>query len=458
MPRLHACLIMFQSLEEYKMEKTFNTLCDSIFSRLGAGEDLVLSLNGENSQFVRFNNASVRQTGLVDDADLGLKFISNGRTCNGGFTISGDGDLDLKRGLDEIERMRSESKEIPEDPFLVMPTDSGSSREIKKADGLPFEDAVDAILPAMEGTDFVGILANGKMYRGSANNLGQKHWFETESFCLDYSLVTPEHQMVKGCYAGSDWIQNEYENYVSQSRKKLSLMEKKPMKIDTGEYRTWFEAAAVADFLGMFSWNGISEASLRQGCSGFGRMRNEDIRLSPKFSIVEDFSPGFCPKFNSNGEVSPESIPLIENGALKNTLVSSRSAKEYGVASNFAEGGEYLRSPRMAPGNINQDNVTKQLDKGLYLSNIHYLNWSDNAGGRITGLTRYACFWVEGGEIVAPIETMRFDDSFYRFFGEQLLDVEDKLTVVPEVSTYGQRSLGATTCPGILVDSFALTL
>ena len=115
------------------MEKTFNTLCDSLFSRLGAGEDLVLSLNGENSQFVRFNNASVRQTGLVDDADLGLKFISNGRTCNGGFTISGDGDLDLKRGLDEIERMRSESKEIPEDPFLVMPTDSGSSREIKKA-------------------------------------------------------------------------------------------------------------------------------------------------------------------------------------------------------------------------------------------------------------------------------------------------------------------------------------
>ena len=101
----------------------------------------------------------------------------------------------------------------------------------------------------------------------------------------------------------------------------------------------------------MFSWNGISEASLRQGCSGFGRMRNEDVRLSNKFSIIEDFSPGFCPKFNSNGEVSPNSITLIQNGTLKNTLVSSRSAKEYGVESNFAEGGEYLRSPRMEPGN-----------------------------------------------------------------------------------------------------------
>ena len=440
------------------MEKIFNTLGQSLFSQLNDGEDLILSFYGENSQFVRFNNASVRQTGLVDDADVGLKFIANGRTCSGGFTVSGNFDTDIMRGHAEIDRMRSESNQIPEDPFLVMPENSGSSHEIKNANGLAFDDAVDAILPAVSGVDFVGILANGKMYRGSANNLGQKHWFETESFCLDYSLVTPEHQMVKGCYAGSDWNQNDYESYVKRSRDKLTLMERKPVKIDTGEYRTWFEAAAVADFLGMFSWNGISEASLRQGCSGFGRMRHDDVRLSTKFSVVEDFSPGFCPKFNSNGEISPDSISLIENGSLKNTLVSSRSAKEYGVESNFAEGGEHLRSPRMEPGGLNHNEVTNNIDKGLFLSNIHYLNWSDNAGGRITGLTRYACFWVEGGEIVAPIETMRFDDSFYRFFGDELVEVEDKLTVVPEVHTYGQRSLGATTCPGILVDSFALTL
>ena len=197
---------------------------------------------------------------------------------------------------------------------------------------------------------------------------------------------------------------------------------------------------------------------LRQGCSGFGKMRYDDVRLSPKFSIYEDFSQGLCPQFNSDGEISSLEIPLIENGMLKNTLVSSRSGKEYGVKTNFAEGGEYLRSPKMKRGELNHKNVLKSIDKGLYLSNIHYLNWSDVSGGRITGLTRYACFWVEGGEIIAPIKTMRFDDSFYRFFGDQLLEVEDKLTLNPEVGTYGGRSMGATTCPGILVDSFRLTL
>jgi predicted Zn-dependent protease len=440
------------------MEQIFNKISESLFTEIQNGENLILSFSGENSQFIRFNKAAVRQTGLVDDADLGLKFIANNRTVRGGFTVSGNFDVDIARGKSEIKRMRLEAQEIPEDPFVVLPENSGSSHEIKSANGLQFEHAVDAILPAMDGMDFVGIWANGKMFRGNANNLGQKHWFETESFSLDYSLVTPEHQMVKGSFAGSDWNQNDYESYVKRSRNKLTLMEKKPIKIEKGNYRTWFESAAVSDFLGMFSWNGISEASLRQGCSGFGRMRHDDVRLSPKFSVLEDFSPGFCPKFNSNGEVSNDQLTLIDSGELKNTLVSSRSAKEYGVDSNYAEAGEYMRSPKMVSGELSQNDVVTKIGTGLYLSNIHYLNWSDNAGGRITGLTRYACFWVENGEIIAPIETMRFDDSFYNFFGDNLVDVEDKSSVNPEVETYGGRGLGATTCPGILVNDFALTL
>ena len=268
------------------MEQIFNQLSESLFSELNNGENLILSFDGEKSQFIRFNHAKVRQTGLVDDADLGLKFISNNRSVHGGFTVSGNFDIDIARGKSEIIRMRLEAQEIPEDPFVVFPKNAGSSHEIKLANSLPFENAIDALLPAMSGMDFVGIWANGNMFRGNANNLGQKHWFETESFSLDYSLVTPEHQMVKGSFAGNDWNQGEYESYVKRSRGKLSLMERKPVKIDTGKYRTWFESAAVSDFLGMFSWNGISEASLRQGCSGFGKMRHNDARLSPKFSVI----------------------------------------------------------------------------------------------------------------------------------------------------------------------------
>ena len=92
------------------MEKIFNQLCEGFFSELENDESLTLSFAGENSQFIRINNASIRQTGLVDDANLGLKFISNNRTCEGSITVSGDYDIDLSRGKNEIIRMYIEGK------------------------------------------------------------------------------------------------------------------------------------------------------------------------------------------------------------------------------------------------------------------------------------------------------------------------------------------------------------
>ena len=440
------------------MENKFKSLSKKLFSQLKKDEILTVSFVGENSQFIRLNNAKVRQTGLVDDADIKLKLIANNRTCSGSFTLSGDDTVDLSRGSSEIERMRLESKEILEDPYIVMPSESGSSHEVKSANGLAFNDAVDAIMPAVQGVDFVGVLANGRMYRGNLNSLGQEHWFETESFCLDYSLVTKEHQMVKGTFAGTDWNQDKYEDYLNNSKQKLKMMELKPVSIETGEYRTWFEPAAVSDFIDMFSWNGISEASIQQGCSGFGKMRHDDVRLSPQFSVSEDFSTGMVPKFNSDGEIAPAVVPIISDGELVNTLVSSRTAAEYNTSTNFAESGEYLRSPKMEPGNLRKDDVVNRIDTGLYLSNIHYLNWSDNPGGRITGLTRYACFWVKGGEIQGPINTMRFDDTFYKYFGDNLEQVGEETEFIPNTSTYGNREIGGTICPGVLASSFALTL
>ena len=164
------------------------------------------------------------------------------------------------------------------------------------------------------------------------------------------------------------------------------------------------------------------------------------------------------PRFNGMGEVAPEKLPLIVAGALKNTLVSSRTEKEYNIPTNYASSDEGLRSPIMNSGKINENDVLKNIEKGVYLSNLHYLNWSDRIGGRITGMTRYACFWVEDGEIVAPIENMRFDDTIYNIFGQNLEESTDKLHLVPNVGTYDGRNLGGTYCPGIILSSFALTL
>ena len=99
-----------------------------------------------------------------------------------------------------------------------------------------------------------------------------------------------------------------------------------------------------------------------------------------------------------------------------------------------------------------------RLGTGLYLSNLHYLNWSDRPKGRITGMTRYACFWVENGELKAPIENLRWDDTLFRLFGSEMEATTDALSTFPRSSTYGMRSVGSDRSPGMLLSSMNFTL
>ena len=440
------------------MEQLFNQLSEKLLKSLDADEHMKVSIDGENSQFVRFSQSKVRQAGLVDDTSLSISLIKDGRTCSGSFTLRGNSETDEKTAYMELERMREEVVSLPKDPFVVLPEDTGSSREDHNGSLLSQENAVSALSPAMQGVDLAGIWASGRIFTGNANSAGQKHWFATDTFSLDYSLITPDERMVKGTYAGSQWDQTEYEKNMTSSIAKLRMMDKPGKKIKPGAYRTYIAPAGVADIVGMFSWGGVGEASIQQGDSSLCRMRQNDVKMSPCFTLSEDFTSGMVPRFNYNGELAPEKLDLILSGSLHNTLVSSRTAKEYGVKSNFAGEREAMRSPVLAPGDLNEDDVVQSLDTGIYLSNLHYLNWSDRPGGRITGMTRYACFWVENGEVVAPIENMRFDDSIYNFFGENLESVTDKSHLHPTVQTYEGRELGGVSCPGILLKSFELTL
>ena len=440
------------------MEQLFNQLSGTLLNNLRTGEHLKVTIGGENSQFVRFSQSKVRQSGLVDDASLSIVLIRDERTCNGSFTLTGNMDTDEATAMTELNRLRDEVGTLPKDPFVVMPEDTGSSREEHTGSLINHETAVSALSPAMQGVDLAGIWASGRIFTGNANSAGQKHWFATDTFSLDYSLITPDERMVKGTFAGSNWNQADYEKNMASSIAKLRMMEKPGKKIKPGAYRTYIAPAGVADIVDIFSWGGVGEASIQQGDSSLCKMRQNGIKMSLCFTLSEDFTSGIVPRFNSNGELAPEKLDLILAGSLQNTLVSTRTAREYGVQSNYAGDGESLRSPVLSPGDLNEDEVVQKIDNGIYLSNLHYLNWSDRPGGRITGMTRYACFWIENGEVIAPIENMRFDDSIYNFFGENLEAVTDKAHLHPAVQTYDGRELGGVSCPGILLKSFELTL
>lgn len=442
-----------------QLETTFNQLVESLMNQVAGDECLIVRLSAESSQFSRFNQAKVRQTGLVLDGNLSLTLMHQQRTSSRDVPFTGDKGTDWPMLQRALEDLRQEVPQLPIDPYLVLPSGEAQSRDVYSGELLEPDQVVNAILPMVSGLDFAGIYAGGWMIRAYADSVGQRHWFSTETFSLDYSLFTETGQAVKGTYAGSEWDAIAYADKIQESRLKLEqLTAHLPKAIARGQYRTYLAPAAVAELISMFSWGGVSESSLQRGGSALGPMRRGEKQLSPRFTLLENFQRGSVPRFNDLGEVAPMTLPLVQNGRLENTLVSSRTAKEYNKTANGASSGESIRAPEVSPGTLKAADVLQQLDTGLYLSNLHYLNWSDRPNGRVTGMTRYACFWVENGEIVAPIENLRFDESLYRCFGDQLLDLTDFQEFIPEVGTYGSRNLGGIWVPGILTDQFTYTL
>ena len=104
------------------------------------------------------------------------------------------------------------------------------------------------------------------------------------------------------------------------------------------------------------------------------------------------------------------------------------------------------------------EGVLDALGTGLYIGNLWYLNFSDRTACRTTGMTRFGTFWVEGGEIVAPIEVLRFDDTAYNLLGERLEGLADSAETILDSSTYGHRSMESLRLPGALVSEMTFTL
>jgi len=214
------------------MEQLFKQINQTIMAELKQGENLGLSFSGEQSTFTRINAARVRQIGNIDEADLGFNLIYDGRRSTGSISLSANLEEDLNRARAELERLRAEIVQLPKDPYLVIPESKETSVSIQEGHLPAAEDIPGKLLPAMGDVDLTGIWASGRVFQGSANSAGGYHWFASDSFSLDYSLITPSEKMVKATYAGTEWDQLAYKAFLADSITKLELMSLPPKKIE----------------------------------------------------------------------------------------------------------------------------------------------------------------------------------------------------------------------------------
>jgi predicted Zn-dependent protease len=438
------------------MQDYFFTLADALQAQLRGAETLLLAFDGEDSDFIRFNRARVRQAGGVARHSLALDLIEADRHAAARTELAGSLGQDLPQLQYLLEDLRGQRTHLPADPYLNYATD-GRSGESRVASTLPTRAAaLEAIVGASEGLDLVGIWATGTIYTGFANSLGQRNWHTCESFNLDWSCYHDRDKAVKADYAGLHWDPTELQIRMQGARSDLEVIKRPPVSIEPGRYRVYLAPRALREVLDMMAWGGFGLKSQRTGQSPLIRMQTEGLHLDPAMQLSEHHGRGLEPPFTAEGFAKPERTGLVADGECQESLVCARSAREYDVHVNAA--AEWPASLDMAPGRLAAGDVLDALDTGLYVNNLWYLNFSDRNQARITGMTRFACFWVEDGKVQAPINVMRFDDSLYRMLGENLLGLTRRRELLLDAGTYGGRSSHSVELPGALIEGLTFTL
>lgn len=435
----------------------FKDLVQWLQEAIRAPEQFTLSYSAEASEFIRFNHAKVRQAGQVQQASLRFKLIDEGRHADLDITLSNDPEVDRQRLAESLHQLRDTLALLPVDPYLMLNHSQWQSHHVQEHPLPGSEQVVAQIGRAAAGLDLVGIYAAGPISRGFASSAGAFGWHQANSFNFDFSLFHANGEAVKASYAGHAWDSDAFAQRFDQARQQLEFLGRPLRTLAPGQYRAYLAPAALEEIMGMLAWGGFSAQSIASKHSPLQKLYAGDAALSPQVSLDEQVSGSLSPAFSDEGYPRSD-LSLIARGAANDRLINSRSAAEYGLSSNGAGNGEYPSALSMAAGQLPRQEILKQLGTGLYISNLWYLNYSDLPAARLTGMTRFATFWVENGEIQAPVSTMRFDDSVYSLLGSQLEALTEQRELLLSASTYGQRQTASMHLPGALISRLTLTL
>ncbi|MGI9026691.1 MAG: metallopeptidase TldD-related protein [Burkholderiaceae bacterium] len=444
-------------------ENYFADLSQGLQKYLQGNEAFTCSYAAEQSDFVRFNHARIRQAGSIDQAYVSLRLISEDgagqRQASLSLTLSRDLAADLVHCERVFASLRNVLPELPVDPLLTVETEGFTSRNVRVGRLPSGMDMASAITTLGVGHDLVGFLATGPIQRGFASSYGHHNWHEVANFNFEWSLYYEADKAAKSSYTGFEWDAEALRAKIIRAANDVAVLRQPPKLLDPGAYRVFLAPTAMAEIVSMMTWGGFSAKARATRQSPMQRLYEGQASLSPMVSIAEHTSGGLSPTVQSDGFRKPDRVELIKAGRSADLLVSPRTASEYGLAQNGAEvDNEVPQSLDMAGGGVASAEVMRELGTGMCIHNLWYLNFSDRMNCRMTGMTRFATFWVENGEAVAPANVMRFDDSLYRMLGDGLTGLTETREFIADSSTYKSRMTSSMRVPGAFVDGFLLTL
>ncbi len=196
-----------------------------------------------------------------------------------------------------------------------------------------------------------------------------------------------------------------------------ALDSRDPVAIEPGAYTVVLEPSAVASLLLFASYKGFGAQQVEEG-SSFLVGRIGDTVADERISIADDVHHPMAIGHVFDGEGVPRtSVPLITDGVARGVVHDRRTAQRMGCRST----GHALPQPNpigplptnlvLSPGGAASDDLIRDVDKGILVTECHYTNMVEPTRLTLTGMTRNGTFLIEKGQVSRPIKNMRFTQS-----------------------------------------------
>ena len=299
------------------MQEYFYQLADFIIGHLTGEEHALCNFAAEDSDFVRFNHSAIRQAGTVTQRSIEVTLVVGQRHAAGDITLCGDFSVDSRRARALLDTLRAQLPYLPEDPHLLYATQVQSS-EYNGANRLPEERGaiVDAVLQAGQGRDLVGFYAGGGVHAGFANSFGQRNWFSTYTYNIDWSFYLSGDKAVKTADAGFVWDPSVFQHKVDSAAQQLAALATPAKTIPPGRYRVYLAPSAVFEIMELLNWGGFGLKAQRTKHTPLLKMTQEGAQLHPGVSLTENTRDGLAPNFQEDGFGKPDQVRLMTNGRL----------------------------------------------------------------------------------------------------------------------------------------------
>jgi PmbA protein len=409
------------------------------------------------TDFLRFFNSEVNYNISKKAMSLYATMYKGKRSYS--FEISNPTQQQVKESIEQAVGLIDK---LPEDPdFVDLEDDLRKTEETEKNNNIQTLslnekiDMLEKVAAAVKPFDYTicgSFICNYQtLYIVNSNGVNKK--MVNSPIMLELKAVAEKNEVtVIESFGGEDLSMFNLNLFIEQLLAKVEIGGKEIIDVEPDYYEVILAPRCVAEFLGMLIYAGMTASSYDRKISYFENL--VDKKVFPEFVTIVD-NPGYSGlinfDYNSDGHIYQKTV-LVEDGVFRNFLTNNYYSHKTGLAKNGAEAECIV----MEKGDTSLRDMFKEVKKGLYISNLHYMNFINRKETSVTGLTRDGTFLIENGEYKNVVNNLRFTVKITDVF-KSILQVENLHYLIPMSDNYGEFGINSYAMPHIRVKAFKIT-